>query len=60
MKKDFDCVAMKRRAQTAIRAQVAGKSRKDEIAFFREGADEFEQRIAGARKLLASRARTKA
>ncbi len=48
MKKDFDCVDMKRRAQAAIRAQVAGKSRKDEIAFFREGADEFERRIDAA------------
>ncbi len=59
MKKDFDCVAMKRRAQTMIRAQVAGKSRKDEIAFFREGADEFQRRIDTARKSWVHRTRAK-
>jgi len=57
MKKDFDCVAMKRRAQQKIRAHVAGKTRREEIAFFREGSDEFERRLADARKSLASDAR---
>jgi len=60
MKKDFDCLDMKRRAQAAIRAQVAGKSRKDEIAFFREGADEFQRRVDDARKSLASRPKAEA
>lgn len=57
MKKDFDCVAMKRRAQENIRSQVAGKTRSEEIAFFREGANEFEQRLADARTSAARSAR---
>jgi hypothetical protein len=50
--KTFDCVEMKRRAQGQIRAAVAGMSREEEIAFFREGAEEFQERINRAKASL--------
>lgn len=53
--KSFDCVQMKRRAQEQIRAAVAGKDHQAEIDFFREGAEEFEQRIRAAKEALAKR-----
>lgn len=51
--KTFDCIAMKRKAQEAIRDQVRGMTLEEEIAFFREGAEEFEQRIAAAKQRQA-------
>jgi hypothetical protein len=48
--KTFDCIAMKRKAQEAIRAQVRGMTREEEAAFFREGREEFEQRIQAAKQ----------
>ena len=48
--KKFDCIAVKRAAQQAIRSQVRGMTRKQEIAFFREGAEDFEQRIEETRR----------
>ena len=51
-KKKFDCVAMKHRAQKQIREELAGKSREEEIAYFREGAAEFERRL---RKALSAK-----
>ncbi len=52
-KKTFDRMEMKRAAQKKIRAAVAGMTREQEIAFFRAGADEFEERIKAARDSLA-------
>ena len=49
MKKTVDCVEMKHRAQERLREELAGKSREEEIAFFRRGAEEFERRIASAK-----------
>ena len=57
-KKDFDCVAMKWGAQEKIRAEVAGKTREEEIAFFRDGADEFERRVREARESSSRKAGT--
>ena len=48
--KTFDCVRMKHEAQRKIRAELAGRSREDEIAFFRQGAEEFEIRARRARE----------
>ncbi len=58
MKKNFDCVAMKWRAQEKIRAEVAGKTREEEIAFFRNGADEFERRVREAKQSAARKTGT--
>jgi hypothetical protein len=52
--KKFDCIAMKREAQEAIRSQVQGMTREEEIAYFREGASEFEQRIRAAKQQAAN------
>ena len=48
--KTVDCIAMKRKAQEAIRAQVRGMTREEEAAFFREGRDEFEKRVQAAKQ----------
>ena len=48
--KTFDCIAMKRKAQEAIRARVQGMTREEEAAFFREGREEFEKRIQAAKQ----------
>ncbi|HUT94722.1 MAG TPA: hypothetical protein VMY37_35020 [Thermoguttaceae bacterium] len=48
--KKFDCVAMKRAAQEAIRAKVRGMSRSEEVQFFRTGAEEFERHLDAARQ----------
>lgn len=50
-KKKFDCVEMKHQAQRKMRAKIKGSSREDELAFFREGSEEFRQRIDAAKKL---------
>jgi hypothetical protein len=51
--KTFDCVEMKRVAQEKIRDAVKGMTAEEEIRYFREGADAFEQRIRQARDTLA-------
>ena len=48
--KTFDCIAMKRKSQEAIRAQVRGMTREEEAAFFREGREEFERRVQAAKQ----------
>jgi hypothetical protein len=48
--KKFDCVRMKHEAQRQIRADLAGRSREEEIAYFRKGAEEFEERSCAARE----------
>ena len=49
-KKTFDCIAMKRKAQEAIRQQVRGMTHTEEAAFFREGREEFERRVQAAKR----------
>ena len=48
--KTFDCIAMKREAQKAIRAKVQGMTREEEAAFFREGREEFDKRVQAAKE----------
>jgi hypothetical protein len=48
--KTFDCIDMKRKAQEAIRAQVRGMTREEEVAFFREGHEEFEKQVQAAKQ----------
>jgi hypothetical protein len=59
LNKTFDCIAMKRKAQEAIRAQVRGMTREEEAAFFREGHEEFQERIQAAKKQLREQASSK-
>jgi hypothetical protein len=47
--KTFDCIAMKREAQQAIRAQVRGMTREEEVAFFREGCDALDKKVQVAK-----------
>ena len=54
--KTFDCIAMKRKAQEAIRAQVRGMTPGEEVAFFREGAEEFQRRIDAVKQQLRGNA----
>ena len=54
----FDCIAIKRAAQEKIRAAVSGMNRRQEIEFFRAGADEFERRIQVARESFTQRSTT--
>jgi len=56
MKKKFDCVEMKHASQERIRASVRGMTREEEVAFFREGAAEFQKRIEAAREAAAKTA----
>ena len=56
--KSFDCIHMKRAAQEKIRAAVAGMNREQEIAFFREGADEFGRRLDEANQSRARNDKT--
>jgi len=48
--KTFDCIAMKRAVQETIRSQVHGMTRAEEVAFFREGAEDFERQIQDAKQ----------
>ena len=48
--KTFDCIAMKRDAQKVIRASVRGMTRAQEVAFFREGHEDFDHRVEAARQ----------
>jgi 23S rRNA maturation mini-RNase III len=53
--KTFDCIAMKREAQKAIRAKVQGMTREEEVAFFREGREEFDKRVQAAKQQRLTR-----
>jgi hypothetical protein len=53
--KTFDCIAMKREAQQAIRAKVRGMTREEEVAFFREGREEFDRRVQTAKQQWRAR-----
>ena len=48
--KTFDCIAMKRKAQKAIRAKVQGMTREEEVAFFHEGREEFDKKVEAAKR----------
>jgi hypothetical protein len=48
--KGFDCIAMKRAAQEIIRAQVKGMTLKEQVAYFREGAKDFERKLQDAKQ----------
>ena len=48
--KAFDCMAMKREIHRVLRERTEGMTRAEEIAFFRQGAEEFEKRLQEARK----------
>ena len=48
--KTFDCVEMKHRAQEKMRAELKGCSREEEIAFFRQGAEEFKKHVESAKR----------
>ena len=52
--KTFDCIAMKRESQKAIRAKVQGMTREEEVAFFREGSEEFDRRLEAAKQRRAA------
>lgn len=51
MKKDFDCVEMKQRAQERILSETAGLSREEELAYFRRSATQFWEEIRKLREL---------
>ena len=53
--KTFDCIAMKREAQKAIRAKVRGMTRQEEVAFFRQGREEFDREVRAAKEQRSSR-----
>jgi hypothetical protein len=48
--KTFDCIAMKRKSQEAIRDQVRGMTREEEAAFFREGHEDFKKQVQIAKQ----------
>ncbi len=45
MKKDFDCVEMKRSAQERIYRETQGLSRQEELEYFHRAAKEFREEI---------------
>jgi len=52
--KTFDCIAMKRKSQKAIRDQVRDMTRQQEVAFFREGAEAFDEQVRLAKERQAA------
>ena len=55
MKKNFDCVRMKQKAQDRINRESRSLSRKEELEYFHQGAEKFWSEI---RALRASERRT--
>ncbi len=55
--KTFDCVEMKRKAQEKMRAKMAGFTPEEELAYFREGSEEFQRRIEKAWQAAQARAK---
>lgn len=41
MKKDFDCVEMKRKGAEFVRAETAGMTREQQIAYWKRRSDEY-------------------
>lgn len=50
MSKAFDCVEMKRKAQRQIYQEIRHLSRKEELAYFHEAAEQFFQELRSLRK----------
>jgi len=50
MKKSFDCVEMKRKAQERIYEETRRLSRKNELEYFHEAAEDFWREIRSLRK----------
>lgn len=51
--KNFDCVEMKRKAQTRIYNETQGMSHDDELAYFESAANESRIELARLRKELS-------
>ncbi len=47
--KKFDCVEMKRQAQRKIREALRGKTREEELAYFRARGEALQKRIDAAK-----------
>ena len=54
-KKKFDCIQIKREAQKKIREAVKGMTPEEEIAFFRQGAEDFARQVQQAAKFASSK-----
>jgi hypothetical protein len=54
-KNTFDWIAMKREAQKAIRAKVQDMTWEEEVAFFREGREEFDKKVQAAKQQRSAR-----
>jgi len=52
VKKTFDCVAMKRKAQERIREETKGLSREEEFACFHDAARAFREDIESLRQTI--------
>ncbi|MCX6645043.1 MAG: hypothetical protein NTY09_01590 [bacterium] len=50
MKKDFDCVEMKRKAQEKIYEDIKDLTLEEEIEYFRKGAEQFQLELDQLRK----------
>lgn len=55
MKKDFDCVEMKRKIQEEIYEEIKDMTIEEEIEYFRKGAEQFEAEIKRLRKQKAQK-----
>ena len=47
--KQFDCIEMKRKGAEAVRAKIAGMTREQELAFWRERTEKLRQRREAAK-----------
>jgi len=59
MKKDLDCVEMKRKAQARIARETRGMSPEEELEYFRRGAADFWKEIEALREKIRRRALAK-
>jgi hypothetical protein len=50
MKKTFDCVEMKRKAQEKIYEDIKDLTLEEEIEYFRKGAEQFQREMDRLRK----------
>lgn len=41
IKKDFDCIEMKRRGDAGVQAEIAGMSREEQLEYWRKQTDEL-------------------
>ncbi len=57
MKKTFDCMAMKRKAQERIYQETRGLSRDEELAYFHRAAAEFQMEIKRLRENIVKEQR---